>query len=199
VTAARTEEVVGPPGHELVVRARHGEDNVVTRAVYSPDGRYRYSLSWAWDMGAPCAVWIMLNPSTATEEKLDPTVNRCLRWTKAWGGGMMVVLNLFAFRSSNPTILRAVPDPIGPENDRWTDSVLEALEDHDPGVRVVAGWGGGGRYLNRGAHVIDRLTAHGVTLWAMGENRDGTPVHPGPRTTWLRPDAQPELYREAVR
>lgn len=198
MTAAGLEEAfVGPGGHELLMRVRHGEDGVVTRAVFSPDERYRYSLSWAWDMGAPIAVWIMLNPSTATETKMDPTVTRCLRWTRTWGGGMAVVLNIFALRSPDPKVLARSSDPIGPANDAWIDAGLVAMGDHEPGVRVVCGWGGGGMYLNRGAHVIDRLTRNGITLYAMGQNRDGTPVHPGPRTTWLKADAQPILYRGA--
>ena len=54
-------------------------------AVYSPCERYRYALTVEWDTGAPRLLYVMLNPSKATELANDPTIERCERRAKALG------------------------------------------------------------------------------------------------------------------
>ena len=51
--------------------------NAAAGAVFSDCERYRYRLWRVWDEGKPKACFVMLNPSTATHEVLDPTVTRC--------------------------------------------------------------------------------------------------------------------------
>ena len=71
-----------------------GEDNAMQRdACFSACGRYRWSLSRAWDadLSKPWIAFIMLNPSTADAEQDDPTIRRCVAFAKAWGfGGLSV-------------------------------------------------------------------------------------------------------------
>ena len=46
-------------------------------AAYSrPDGVYRYVLSRTWDAAKEKPLFVMLNPSAATERDNDPTVAR---------------------------------------------------------------------------------------------------------------------------
>ena len=59
----------------------------------------------------------MLNPSTATEVQNDPTVERCERRARALGFGAFRVTNIFAFRATDPKVMRAEADPVGPAND----------------------------------------------------------------------------------
>ena len=61
----------------------------------------------------------MLNPSTADEHVLDPTVKKCVKWAKQWGFGALDVCNIFAWRSTDPKLLYNLKDPVGPENDHW--------------------------------------------------------------------------------
>jgi hypothetical protein len=42
-------------------------------ATFSPDRAYRYKLWRTWDQSLPTLAFVMLNPSTADEEQLDPT------------------------------------------------------------------------------------------------------------------------------
>jgi len=67
-------------------------------AQYSDCERYRYALTRVWDPAGRKALFIMLNPSTATEFQNDPTVERCERRARALGFGAFRVTNIFAWR-----------------------------------------------------------------------------------------------------
>jgi hypothetical protein len=88
-----------------------------SEAVYSDCENYRFLLTRTWGDG-PRALFIMLNPSTATEFQNDPTVERCERRARALGYGAFRVTNIFAWRATDPRDMRAAPDPVGAENDR---------------------------------------------------------------------------------
>jgi hypothetical protein len=63
------------------------------------------------------AMWIMLNPSTADETKDDPTIRRCI-WFSRWHGvDEITVCNLYAFRATSPKELKRAQDPVGRSND----------------------------------------------------------------------------------
>lgn len=123
-------------------------------AIFSEDRVYRYSLYRDWPMtkakhGTP--VFIGLNPSTADEVKDDPTIRRCKGFAKAWGYGGMFMLNLFAFRATNPRRMMKAFDPIGPDNNHW----LVTLTQEAP--LVVAAWGRLGEHLGRDKTVLALL------------------------------------------
>lgn len=141
------------------------------RAVFSPCSRYRYRLRRLWLLGAGRVVWVMLNPSTADAVKNDPTIERCTRFAQRWGYRELEVVNIFAFRSTDPAGLLTLADPVGPENDRH---IVEAVLGAD---RVVAAWGKHGAYMDRGAKVAAMLAGE-CRLVALAVNADGSPRHP---------------------
>ena len=74
----------------------------------SENGMYRYVLTRCWDVETlPCRslLWIMLNPSTATDKLNDPTMRRCMSFTHDNGFNAFHVVNLFAFRSKDPHVI----------------------------------------------------------------------------------------------
>ena len=144
----------------------HGE------AVFDSDRIYRYRLSREWLLGAGTCAFVMLNPSTADERKLDPTVRRCVRFAQRWEFRRLEVVNLFALRSTDPSALTKVPDPVGPENLGYIESVARKAD------RVVVAWGKHGSVLGQGQKVAARLRAIGIETWCFGLNSDGTPTHP---------------------
>lgn len=156
-------------------------------AAFSEDDRYRYLLWRRWADRAPL-VFIMLNPSTANEYKLDPTVTRCVRMAKTLGFGGCVVANIFALRSTNPRALYTVsPDEaIGPSN----DEVLRQLTGHP--TLIVAAWGVHGDLYGRQARVLE-LLQH-TDVYALGSTKGGHPRHP----LYLSRDRRPTLWRAGL-
>jgi hypothetical protein len=127
----------------------------------------------------------MLNPSSADATVDDPTVRRCIGFSRAWGMGALVVVNLFAFRTPSPGDLSRVDDPVGPEND---DAI------HDAVVRsrvVVAAWGAERLARRRTACVFEILAGLGRDVRCLGTTKDGSPRHPLYVAASTRPEALP--------
>ncbi len=159
------------------------------RAVFSPDRRYRYVLRRpinAMLENGTC-LFIGLNPSTADEEHDDPTIRRCKGFARAWGYSLLVVCNLFAYRATDPTDMKAQDDPVGPDNDRVL--IAEATSAH----LVVLAWGNDGAFLGRSSRVLDILGS--LTTFHLGLTKAGEPKHP----LYLASITQPVLYGEARR
>ncbi|WP_158965534.1 DUF1643 domain-containing protein [Chachezhania sediminis] len=154
------------------VTREHGAEGTLSTAVYSDCETYRYALTREWDAGLPKVAFVMLNPSTASELRNDPTVERCERRARAWGYGAFRVTNLFAFRATDPKDLKLAGDPVGPLND-------EALRDcAEWADRVIAAWGVHGVYRGRGPEVCRLLGETGVAIGHLGLTKDGHPRHP---------------------
>jgi hypothetical protein len=166
--------MTGPAWAPHLVTDQHAEmlDETAT-ATFSPDRVYRYRLTRHWDDTRPPACFIMLNPSTADAFTVDPTVRRCLAFARAWGAGGLLVLNLFALRSTDPAVLRTHPDPVGPDNDTVLRHALTGV--HGP---VVAAWGVHGTHGGRAQHVTGLLEACGVNVLCLGATKAGHPRHP---------------------
>jgi hypothetical protein len=143
-------------------------------AVISTCGRYRYLLTRQVGPGLRTATFIMLNPSTADATKDDPTIRRCIGYARQWGCGRLAVLNLFAFRATDPADLKRAVEPVGSENRAWFDRKLRAGHDGP----VVCAWGVHGEHLGQDGVVLGWLDALGVRPFALGLTRDGHPRHP---------------------
>src|SRR5687768_7142867 len=84
---------------------------------YSEDRTYRWWYERRWGDG-PAMCWIGLNPGTGdTDGRRRPTLAKVCRWAESAGLHAVVVVNLFAYRSTNPKVLRLATDPIGVGND----------------------------------------------------------------------------------
>lgn len=139
-------------------------------AIFSPCGRYRYSLRRTWDLGEGVATFIMLNPSTATAEVDDPTIRRCIRFARDWGYAGLEVVNLFAYRATKPLDLLAAPAPVGPEND---DRIRAAVE---RSALTVCAWGAFPLARERALQLAWLFATFPVCC--LGTTKDGYPRHP---------------------
>ncbi|MEM8730291.1 MAG: DUF1643 domain-containing protein [Pseudomonadota bacterium] len=141
-------------------------------ATYSDCDRYRYALTRCWDPGGAALLYILLNPSKATEIDNDPTVERCERRARALGFGAFRVTNIFAWRDTDPRALRQAQAPVGPQNDEILRDSLASAD------LVIAGWGAHGAHRDRGSAVALLLKASGVPIHHLGLTKDGHPRHP---------------------
>lgn len=153
---------------------------IETGATFSPCGLYRYALWRRWGPARP-VVWICLNPSTADALVNDPTVERLQRRAVQWGHDGIEVVNLFAFRATDPRAMKAAADPVGPDNDA---AILAAARS---AVLVVAAWGNHGGHRGRSQAVRQMLEAAGVELHCLQVGKAGEPSHPLYLSYDLRP------------
>jgi hypothetical protein len=138
-------------------------------AVFSRDRRYRYRLWRRWDAARPVVAFVMLNPSTADAVRNDPTVRRCIGFARSWGFGGLEVVNLFAYRATDPRVLRRATDPVGPANRRHLAAAIVRA-----GL-VIAAWGADP--TARDAPTQGRVLSQ-PELRCLGVTRSGAPRHP---------------------
>jgi hypothetical protein len=148
------------------------EDGIICAAEFSQCRLWRYSLRRTWAM-AGHMIFIGLNPSTADELTDDATVCRCIGFARAWGYGGLFMLNIFAWRDTDPKRMMAAPDPVGPDNDKII------LQYTALGGATVVAWGNGGAFMNRGHNVTELIRANqGLALSCLGTTKAGHPKHP---------------------
>lgn len=141
-------------------------------AAISPCGQYRYVLRrslgsilrWHRPM-----LFIMLNPSTADALQDDPTIRRCISFAKREGATHLHVVNLFAYRSTDPKQLKLVADPVGPENDRHIKEEIAGA------WKTCAAWGANHFAMIRGSEVYEIGKPN---LLCLGRTKGGYPKHP---------------------
>jgi hypothetical protein len=154
-------------------------------AYFSDDRVYRYWLSREWGPVVNPLVVIGLNPSTADETQDDPTIRRCIRFATDWGHDALYMLNLFAYRSTDPRALRSIADPIGPDN----DITLRVMCEHR---RVLAAWGTHGTLGHRCYMAKPLLKGvAGIDLVTLGLTKEGHPKHP----LYIAASTQPQEWR----
>lgn len=182
-------------------------------AQFSGCGRYRYRLTR--ELGGKLTLtFVMLNPSTADGSADDPTIRRCKGFAKDWGYGRLVIVNLYAFRATNPRDMWRLAHAdrnrphlplgniIGEDNDSAiaraaceARGFLGGVCDGSGGV-VVCAWGRGGtvdkQLAKMHAERVERVAKLiGGDLYCLGTNGDGSPKHP----LYLPEDTEAMLWR----
>ncbi|WP_417206668.1 DUF1643 domain-containing protein [Antarctobacter sp.] len=169
---------------------RHAEqDGQRSTAWYSPCETYRYGLRRVWDAAAGEVMFVMLNPSTASEAANDPTIERCQRRTRALGYGAMRIANLFAYRATRPEDLRRAADPEGPENAALLTDWSGAAD------LTLAAWGVHGALQGAGARIAPLLTGD---VRHLGLTKAGHPRHPLYVSYAVMPEPWPKEMRYAA-
>lgn len=168
--------------------------DVTRSAVLSPCGGYRYALRRSWGPG-PTVLFVMLNPSTADATDDDPTVRRCMGFARALGMDGASVVNLFAFRATNPDLLWTHPRGrvVGPD-DPICETDRHICQEAQSASMVVCAWGalscpaGHRAFVHGRARWVSRmLVGQGVALHALWTTAEGWPAHPLYLSGELRP------------
>ncbi len=159
-----------------MIQLAHSDEPV---AIFSKDRQYRYTL-WREvnPQGYDYVMWIALNPSTADEKIDDPTVRRMQGFSRAWGARYCLVTNVFAFRATDPKVMKKQADPFGPDN-------LSHIVRLAKGAKaVVAAWGTHGDWMGGEFKVRDALSGSSghledvFPLKCLGKTKHGHPKHP---------------------
>ena len=136
-------------------------------------GCYRYLLWREWDANRSRLLWILLNPSLADAATEDPTLGRCVAFSRLWGYGGLEIVNLFAYRSPYPSDLLHAADPVGPENDQFISDAAQRASG------VLLAWGQRGRYLQRDRAVLALFAGQQMLApQCLGLTKVGCPRHP---------------------
>ena len=106
-------------------------------AIISDCGNYRYALRRKIeDGGSGVLCFICLNPSKADGDRNDPTVLSCMRFARSLGYGDLYMVNLFAWRDTDKTVLLDNPElRVGPRCDHYMDRYVSACD------MTIAAWG----------------------------------------------------------
>ena len=157
-------------------------------AAFSDCEKYRYLL-WRreeseHDTRHRVICWLMLNPSTADENILDPTVTRCVKWSREWGYHHVEIANIFASRATDPSELHHSSNPIGVLNDRAIANTAFLSE------KIICAWGNHGALNDRSREVVQMLKPYADKLYCLKMNKSGEPSHP----LYLRGDTQPVRF-----
>jgi len=140
--------------------------SITGTALLSACGTFRYRLTRSWGPGNQ-VVFIGLNPSTADAAHDDPTIRRCSAFARSWGFDGLIMLNAWAFRSTQPRELLLTPDPNGPRNNHIIRQTCRTAS------LVVAAWGNHCP-PDRQAQLL-KLTG---PLHCIAQNSNGQPAHP---------------------
>jgi len=159
-------------------------------AIYSPCLTYRYRLDRILGAG-PTAAFIMVNPSTATEDVDDQTILMVQNVCAAFGIGRATIGNLFGYRSKDITDLAKVNDPVGPDNDKHLFQIAAEAE------IIIVAWGTPDKLpvslRNRWREVVAILDLSGKPLHCLTHLARNHPRHPQilihetPLPLWIRP------------
>ena len=144
-------------------------------AILSEDRKYRYELSRIWNESLLILTFVALNPSSYADENTDSkTINRMINIAKSDGYGGIYIVNLYAFRTTYPNVLKSVDNPIGNDNISHVKRVI-ALSD-----KVVYCWG------NKEKEPV-WLRNLVLTPYCLGLSKKGIPLHPISSKCELRP------------
>lgn len=161
--------------------------------VFSEDRLFRYTLWRHWHIrpgifegprNKGFVLFIALNPSTADERFDDPTIRRCIAFSKAWGYTEFCMMNLFAFRATQPEVMKQQKtSPVGDLNDEFITVAAQKA------AVVVLAWGNHGNFQKRDQAVLQILKRAEVQPMCLRTTKSGCPEHPLyiPAVTPLKP------------
>jgi len=152
-------------------------NDLISGAVFSENGRFRYALWRFWNFqaakngNARAVMFIMGNPSIAGKYKDDPTIIKCAKLAQGWGYDGMHIGNLFALIDTHWEYDPKTPEVelVGGECDKWLAT------QYNSSVIRIAAWGFLGRYYPERVKAVRALFPE---LHYLELSQDGQPKHP---------------------
>jgi hypothetical protein len=82
------------------------------------------------------------------------------------------VVNIFAYRATDPKVLKKSVNPVGPDNDQ---AILESVGNAD---MTICAWGGHGDHKNRHIEIKSLLKTNCIKAHVLSLTAKGHPGHP---------------------
>ena len=167
------------PGGKVRLRLA---DGVHGDAMFAgDDDRYRLMLTRKWvnlftagtRLPNNFALWICHNPSLADANVDDPSSNRMIDFSMAWGFDGMALMNLSDYRATKPEDL--LKPGVVPRSKGNLPLIRDTAKQ---AAKIICAWGNLDRRLVHLADVEDALRRDQRELWCLGLNKGGTPKHP---------------------
>jgi hypothetical protein len=139
-------------------------------AIFSTCETYRYVLWRIWDLALPIWLFGMLNPSNATHDEPDNTVDKQIERARRKNAGGIVVVNSGAVREQDRHKAIKHSDPIGPDNIYWIREAIPLAQ-----VHILAH---GADAVKFGGDLIFREAFREIPTVALKVTKNGWPAHP---------------------
>lgn len=156
-------------------------------AVISDCGKYRYLLRRSWDHDRMRALFVMLNPSTADAMVDDPTIRSCARLCRSWGYGSFEVINLFAWRATDPKELERLEgtvDLVGPQNADIAEAAINRCD------TPICAWGAHPIADGEARTMIGLIGSMRPAAFCLGKTKAGYPRHP----LYIKTGTMPKVF-----
>ena len=147
------------------------ENAIGSKAIFSKCYKFRYSITKKFSSGTGRLLFILLNPSTATEKVYDPTLLRCKKRAINSCVYQFRVCNLFAYRATKPKELQKVSDPIGPYNNEILKNSIKWSD------KIICSWGSFGSLKERDLEVIQLIKKYKTPSFHLGLTKNNQPKH----------------------
>jgi hypothetical protein len=148
----------------------------VDSTIISECGRYRYCLTREVALSGPVFAFFGVSPSVADAAAGEAAMRKNIGFTRRWGGSRCVVGNIFAFRTTDISVLGKCADPFGPRNAIELDNIIRQAD------VLVPCWGSRSRLPERlrprVAWLRRLLLTSGKPVKCLGLTRGGDPCHP---------------------
>ena len=142
-------------------------------AIISPCGKYRYLLERKISTAPKTALFIMLNPSTADATLDDRTIKKCRGFAERINDvGLLQVINLFSYRSTDPWQLPHVEDPYGIENEKYQNDAIQRAD------IIICAWGAMNLSYAAANKMQEKLSKFPDKVFALDITKNGHPKHP---------------------
>jgi len=160
---------------------------MMSDAIFSEDGKYRYALWRFWnypavrDNNAKAVMFILANSSTAGKFTDDPTVIKCCHYGQRWGYDGVYLANLCALVETHWMASPSLEGRIGELCDYYLSVMRNSSHLH------VATWGFMGKNYPERAKQVKAMFPK---LYYLELSKDGVPKHP----LYLKANLKPVLW-----
>lgn len=151
---------------------REWNSNEDVGVLFDESREHRLKLKCTWDDTLPECLYIMLNPSTADNDRCDVTLGRCISLAKSNGFGSIKVVNLYPFRTPKPKLLWQATIK------SYVENIVTVTKSMENAGTIIVAWGGQVKKKSDFSWVLDHARKDGKTVYCLGENKSRTPKHP---------------------